>query len=85
MKLFKVNEYVLYVCNFFLQFTCEPHDIHKVRTNLEKLKYDIVHAEEEHLPLQKVTLSELEYEHIDKFIKTVQGLPDVIEIYDNIA
>jgi len=49
------------------------------------LKYDIVHAEEERLPLQKVTLSELENEHIDKFIKSVQGLPDVIEIYDNIA
>lgn len=68
-----------------MQFTCEPNEVHKVRSNLEKLKYDIVHAEEERLPLQKVTLSELENEHIDKFIKSVQGLPDVIEIYDNIA
>lgn len=57
----------------------------KVRTNLEKLKYDIVHAEEEHLPLQKVSLSEMEYEHLAKFINNVQGLSDVIEVYDNIS
>jgi len=69
---------------FYLQFLCEPNDIAKVRTNLEKYKYDIVHAEEEHLPLQKVTLSEIEYEHLTKFINNVQGLQDVVQIYDNV-
>ncbi|CAH1738745.1 unnamed protein product [Aphis gossypii] len=66
------------------KFLCEPNDIAKVRTNLEKYKYDIVHAEEEHLPLQKVTLSEIEYEHLAKFINNVQGLQDVVQIYDNV-
>lgn len=56
----------------------------KVRTNLEKYNYDIVHAEEEHLALQKVTLSDIEYEHLAKFISNVQGLPDVIQVYDNL-
>lgn len=55
-----------------------------MRTNLEKYNYDIVHAEEEHLAQHKVSLNEIEYEHISKFISQVQGLPDFMQIYDNI-
>ncbi|XP_022174774.1 translational activator of cytochrome c oxidase 1-like [Myzus persicae] len=68
----------------YFKFLCEPNDMPKVRTNLEKYKYDIVHAEEEHLALQKVSLSDIEYEHLAKFINNVQGLPDVIQVYDNV-
>lgn len=59
--------------------------MHKVRTNLEKFKYDIVHAEEEHLPLQKVSINDIEYENLEKFINNVEGLQDVIQVYDNVA
>lgn len=58
--------------------------MHKVRTNLEKFNYDIAHAEEEHVPLQKVTLNEMEYEFLAKFINNVLGLQDIVEVYDNI-
>lgn len=67
-----------------MQFICEPNNLYKIRSNLEKLKYDIVHVEEEHIPLQYVSLTELEYKSINTFINHVQGLSDVIEIYDNI-
>lgn len=70
---------------FLLQFICEPNNVHKVRTFLEKLKYDIVQAEEEHLPLQQVSLNELEYKHLTKFINNIEELPDVIQVYDNVA
>lgn len=53
--------------------------------NLEKFNYEIMQAEEEHLPIKKVSLSEIEYENITKFIRSVQGIPDIIEVYDNIA
>lgn len=59
--------------------------MHKVRTNLEKFKYDIVHAEEEHLAIQKVSINDVEYEHLAKFINNVEGLQDVIQVYDNVA
>jgi len=70
---------------FDLQFLCEPNNITKVQKNLEKFKYDIVHAEEEHIAVQKVSINELEFAHLSKFINNVQGLQDVIQIYDNIA
>lgn len=77
---------VLKIDNFFiLQFICQPSDMPKVRTNLDKFNYDIVHAEEEHIALQRVTLSELEFDHICKFINNVQGLQDIVHVYDNIA
>lgn len=69
---------------FDLQFICDPNIINKVRTNLEKFKYDIIHAEEEHLANQKVSLNESEYELITKFINQVETLQDVIHVYDNI-
>lgn len=81
-----INNIKIIICiQFFnLQFICEPNNLYKIRSNLEKLKYDIVHVEEEHIPLQFVSLTELEYENINKFINNVQELSDVIEIYDNI-
>jgi transcriptional/translational regulatory protein YebC/TACO1 len=69
---------------FDLQFVCDPNIINKVQTNLEKFKYDVIHAEEEHLAIQKVSLNELEYEHITKFINQVEALQDVIHVYDNL-
>lgn len=72
-------------CVVHLQFICQPNELHKVRTNLEKFKYDIVEAEEEHIPLQKVSLNEIEYEHISKFVNNVEDLQDVIQVYDNVA
>lgn len=42
-------------------------------------------AEEEHLALNKVSLSEIEYEQVVKFINNVKVMPDIIEVYDNIA
>jgi len=56
----------------------------KVRTNLEKYIYEIVHTEEEHLALQKITLSDIEYENLAKFTNNIQELPDVIQVYDNL-
>jgi len=44
-----------------------------------------VQAEEEHLPLQQVSLNELEYKHLTKFINNIEELPDVIQVYDNVA
>lgn len=70
---------------FNLQFLCEPNEVAKVRTNLEKFNYDIIQAEEEHIAIQKVILSKSEYEHITKFIDNVYGLQDIIQVYDNIA
>ncbi|VVC38499.1 YebC-like,Integrase, N-terminal zinc-binding domain-like,Transcriptional regulator TACO1- [Cinara cedri] len=67
------------------KFICEPNNMNKVRKNLEKFNYDIVQAEEEHVALKKVSLSETEYEYIVKFINNVRGIPDTIEVYDNIA
>lgn len=59
--------------------------MNKVRTNLEKYNYDIVHAEEEHIALQKVSLSDSEFEHVSKFINNILNLQDIINVYDNIA
>lgn len=56
-----------------------------VRINLEKFKYEIIYAEEEHLALQKVSINEVEYEHLAKFVSNVLGLQDVIQVYDNIV
>lgn len=59
--------------------------MNKVRTNLEKYNYDIIHAEEEHIALQKVSLSDSEFEHVSKFINNILNLQDIINVYDNIA
>jgi len=76
---------VVVIIIFNLQFLCEPNSMYKIQKNLEKFNYVIVCAEEEHIALQKVSLNELEFAHLTKFINNVQGLQDVIEIYDNIA
>jgi len=69
----------------YFKFLCGSNDLHKVRKNLEQFKYDIVYAEEEHIAIQKVSLNEIEFAQLSKFINNVQGLQDFVQVYDNVA
>ncbi|XP_050423771.1 probable transcriptional regulatory protein Cthe_2075 [Adelges cooleyi] len=69
----------------YFKFVCDPNNINKIRSNLEKYNYEILHAEEDHIPLKRVELSEIEYNHLNKFISNVENLPDVHQVYSNLA
>ncbi|EAT46227.1 AAEL002544-PA [Aedes aegypti] len=67
-----------------LRFICDPTEIEKVKTQLEKLGYSIEHSEHAFFPKSTIKLNPdatEAYEKLKEKLKTIDGVED---IYDNV-
>lgn len=73
---------VYYVCTF--QFTCDFSHLHKVKKNLEEMKYTIEDFKITYIPKMMVSLDDDEMELMSKIIQRLEEVPEVVVVYDNI-
>ncbi|XP_055586898.1 probable transcriptional regulatory protein BLi02909/BL01150 [Uranotaenia lowii] len=67
-----------------VRFLCDPNEIDKVKTQLEKLNYSIEHSEHAFFPKSYVKLNpdaQSAYQILKDKLKTIEGIED---IYDNV-
>lgn len=68
-----------------LQFTCESQSFMSVQKHLERLRYNIITANLQYIPIRQVPLSDADIELCSKFFDKLKGMDDVVALYDNIA
>ncbi|KAB0791254.1 hypothetical protein PPYR_03084 [Photinus pyralis] len=78
-------EDVVLVDDNLLQFTSDPHSFMKVQKNLEELKYNIVEASLDYIPIRRIELSDDDMEKCSRFFDKLSSVDDVVGIYNNIA
>lgn len=67
-----------------LRFLCDPNDIDRVKSQLEKLEYSIEHSEHAFFPKSTIKLNPDATEAYEKLKEKLSAIDGVEDIYDNV-
>lgn len=70
--------------NYTFQFICDPTQIDRVKTQLEKLGYSIEHNEHAFFPKSTIKLNPDAMEAYEKLKEKLKAVDGVEDIYDNV-
>lgn len=67
-----------------IRFLCDPNEIDRVRTQLEKLGYAVEHSEHAFFPKSTIKLNQDATEAYEKLKEKLQAMDGVEDLYDNV-